>query len=50
MCERPIVQAVRFDDLDNEEVARFVWNTCLPGIDFDRERWALFNSLRICQK
>lgn len=50
ICEKPNVHPVRFDDLDSEHVARFVWDTCLPGIDFDRQRWELFNSLRICQK
>jgi hypothetical protein len=50
MCEKPQVQAVRFDDMDREEVARFIWNTCLPNIEFDRPRWELFNGLRICQK
>lgn len=50
MCEKPMVRAVQFEDLDLYHVAQFIWATCLPGIDFDRNRWELFNSLRICQK
>lgn len=38
---------VDFDDLDNVETVRAIWNFCVPNEPFPVHRWAFLNPLRV---
>lgn len=38
---------VEFEELDQVKSASDIWDHCLPGLTFDKERWQLFNGLKI---
>jgi hypothetical protein len=43
----PRVKTFRFDDLNDAETARLLWQFCVPSVVFHLERWKEFNALRI---
>lgn len=36
---------VKFEDLENEDAVKSVWDWCLPGIEFPKERYEVFQKL-----
>lgn len=43
----PNVLVVDYNDLDNENQIKKIWEHCIPGIKFDRDKWIQLNTLRI---
>lgn len=39
--------SVYFEDLNQRGVIKAIWEHCLPDIDWDEQRWKLFNGLKI---
>jgi hypothetical protein len=40
-------RTVLFEDFETEHVVRMVWDFCLPGMDWNHDRWELLHQLRI---
>jgi hypothetical protein len=38
---------VEFADLNKEETIRRVWDWCLPGVEFPRERWEMLHTFQV---
>lgn len=38
---------VRFDELNQEEVIRSMWEFCLPDVPFNKQRWEMLETFRV---
>ena len=43
----PNVLRVRYEELNDVEVVRRIWEHCVPAVEFDERRWALLKRLNV---